>query len=528
MAGNVVVKLLQIKPPAGPGTSGSNAAHLKYISSRPGVDRTITDESLSYQSAAIAFSHLSSNDKYLAYIGTRPGVDKKGVHSEHLFSDHGLFGEYGVPDMKVIADEIRSLRNSPMYRFVISLDERTAGDLGFTTKEKWESLMRNQADSVADNVLIPREDMQWVAALHRKDGHPHVHLAVWDKKDRTRYRGNIVIPKANLNQLRTNFTKAVYAEKRIGLYAIKNSGRDMLLEMAKDNAQQVREFLRQTAARPAAVSMPSPSNTSIKSLSQSIKELAEIMPDGGRVNYAFMPENVKAKVDSIVNEVLSNQVYSSKLGEITKAVRALTEQFTGKLDKIESATDKAAADIGKRVAQQILNAAADVKNDIVKFSIHDSVPHLMNIKKPVNLGAGDTLKLFHCLAAAGVDRQAALIIANKVVPSHMYEAMSKTTNESIDSAESLVKRAYDAAKDKVNIKDWKRIEEKLEAAEERAITNEHRAEAQTIANASTGLLRSVFALLQRPKGKNPLHQAFDQQPQRRKRDALYTKDELEY
>ena len=92
--------------------------------------------------------------------------------------------------------------------------------------------------------------------------------------------------------------------------------------MPKQDVAFARDFLRQAAQHTVQIPMPSPTGGSIKRLSQCIKELADIMPDAGRVNYALMSIQVKEKVDIIVNEVLSNPIYAEKLSDITDAVRS--------------------------------------------------------------------------------------------------------------------------------------------------------------------------------------------------------------
>jgi hypothetical protein len=543
MAGNVIVKMLPFKLPSDNRSGGYNSKHIEYIGSRPGTDKSVTTESYEYQNTASAIYNLSPNDKYLAYIGTRPGVvtegeqtegeQTEGEHGVHPEKDHGLFSEYGVPDMSIIKSEIRALKKSPMYRLVISLTESTAADLGFDNKAKWETLIRSQINEVATGLKIPAGDMAWVAALHLKDGHPHVHLACWDRTDHPRYKGFVVIPKENLLKIRAGFTKAVYAERRTELYAAKNAGRDILMKMAKTDTDQVREFLKSSAPERNTVSMPAPSDASIRRLSTAIKELSEMMPNHGRMGYAFMPQDVKAKVDTIVAQMLTMPIYKNKLHDVTKVVRELTGQFTLQLDKIDSAEHKAEADISKRIAQSILSTAGGVKQDTIKASIHMMIPRLFAVQNPVNIGAGDTVRLFECIAAAGVDRTVALNIARKAVPSHLYAGMGQAAGKELTNAEQLIDHVYETPKGKVNVTNWERIVEKLNMTEKRILENHAKAEVQAVATASVGLMRSVFAMLQQPKAKNPLHNFFTKQHSGRdgkdgkKRDALYTRDELE-
>ena len=527
MAGNVIVKLLPFKMPNLNDTGAKNARHVEYIGKRPGADRTVSPESLHYQSTVIAINNLSPDDRYLLYTATRPGVDMKGVHGEHLSAKHGLFGEFGVPDISAVTREIRSLRNSPMYRIVVSLDEKTAGDLGFDSKERWEILLRKQADDLAKNMLIPREDLRWFGAVHWKDGHPHAHLTVWDRKDRVRYKGLNTIPLSNLNALRASFTKAIYEDKRVELYAVKNAARDMLVSMAKDDTEQLRDFLRKSTSDSPSIAMPAPSNNSLLALSTQIKELSDMMPDRGRIGYAFMPEAVKAKVDAIVLRLLANPIYSAKLRDITESVRSLTSQFTLKLDKIDSATNKAEADVAKRLAQQILKTASAVKQDSAKVSIHMSLPSLMHLKFPIPFHEQEAMRFLRCLAAAGVERQAAIEVCKATIEFNSITSCCRKEGLSDNTAVSLVDHAFKTTNGKLRADDWKRVSKFIEEAEAHTIAYEEKAERQALLNASMSLMQAAFKLLQHPRGQHSLHALFEKGRTRKRRDALYTRDELE-
>src|SRR5574340_125562 len=126
---NLVVKLSFKSPDAARVQSG-NAAHLKYIGTRPGVDTTVTEASL----LRAQHRDVSADDAYLAYISERPGVARETPDGLQL---HGLFDRLGVADPVTVRRELNALENSPAYRIILSVREEPAPAVGLVDKDSW-------------------------------------------------------------------------------------------------------------------------------------------------------------------------------------------------------------------------------------------------------------------------------------------------------------------------------------------------------------------------------------------------------
>ena len=106
MKGRIMSKVifkLTFKHPNFKSTKSKNVAHLKYIATRPGVDKTVTESDLIKElekgieaireTQTILHDDDSNNDKYLKYIDERP-------------KSHGLFGQEGAEDINKVQEEL--------------------------------------------------------------------------------------------------------------------------------------------------------------------------------------------------------------------------------------------------------------------------------------------------------------------------------------------------------------------------------------------------------------------------------------
>lgn len=531
MAGNVIVKMLPFKDPRSKDRGSSNAAHIDYIGHRPGTDKSITDDSLQKMASLSALYSMSADEKYISYIGQRPGAVRGGVHRVHPVDDHGLFGEYGVPDLTSIQQEVRKLKNSPMYRLIISLTDTTAADLGYTTKESWEAMIRNQVPMLANNMMIPAQRLMWVAALHLKDGHPHVHLTMWDREDRKRFKGLNVLPKENLSAIRTEFTKTIYAERRLELYSVKNASREYITGMLKTDINQVKALFNEKEKQVSTdQSMPAPTEAMLNQLSSDITALSIIMPGSGRTSYDFMPPEVKTKVNEIIEKILSNPAYVEQLSKIQKFAAELAEQFGKNPDKIKVAINNATGDIRKRMSQIVLKAAAELNKEnakaLILYSLYEYTKKWKF--KQLDLKPADSVFYIQQIAACGVDPQ----VAKMSLP-HLLSMQSinyaydffKVNRE--DGLSPLLEKVYDL-KPRIRpaeLKEfWKRVDNKADLVE---LYKDHM-ERRIINTVSMGVLRSIFNLFNRQKSQKKLNSFFIKENRpKRFRDSLYTKDELE-
>lgn len=135
----------------------------------------------SYKSKNLSSTRVL-NLKHLAYIATRPGVMRNPG------CGFGLWGK--LPDMKA-SKNINDLRvaskavgkaseNHTLYRAIISVDKNTAADYGLYDRERWQKLIYSNISVIQREMGVKPENFRYVASMHYKKRHPHVHIIWWD------------------------------------------------------------------------------------------------------------------------------------------------------------------------------------------------------------------------------------------------------------------------------------------------------------------------------------------------------------
>ena len=221
----VIVKLSythpSIKNPKSKGNAKySNINHAIYIATRPGVDKTLSEEEL-IKAVEKELKYLNKlahdemdylktldNDGYLKYIAERP-------------YSHGLFGADSIENLNMIKKELREVKNY-VWRNIISLREQDAMNLGYLDKSKWQDMLRKKIPDMAHEVGIPITNLRWVAAVHLEKGHPHTHIMFWEKEKKLTLGK---VSEKKLNNIRKMFTDEIFEEERFQLLTEKNATR---------------------------------------------------------------------------------------------------------------------------------------------------------------------------------------------------------------------------------------------------------------------------------------------------------------
>lgn len=325
-----------------PGSGAKNAAHAKYIATRPGADRgELEPEELD------AAGHVK-------YAAERP-------------RSHGLFGpdEEKVPGLEEIQKELRE-HGGIVWRAVVSLREDDALRLGYVTREAWEKALRASVSEVAQAMSIRESNLRWVAAFHAERGHPHVHILFWEKNPE---RGRGVVSKGERKDIRRAFARQIFAEERSRLYVEKTAIRDLVRDLAKGDVSQAQALAREVfearleveALAGKAAGVPPRLYDEVRiELAQRLENLAKIMPGKGRVALAYMPDNVKEQAREIADWLLKQPVFILKTERYTEIARQLASHHTLKPEVLSHAAEKAYNDLRDRVAQVVLRAAGEI------------------------------------------------------------------------------------------------------------------------------------------------------------------------
>ena len=328
-------------------TRSKNVSHVEYIGTRSGVDKTLTEKDLQKELE----KGVSDNETYAKYINERP-------------RSHGLFGKDGIEDINEIKKEI-STNTGFVWRAIISIKEEDALKNGFENKEKWQELIRLKMPDIAYEMGIKLENLKWCAAVHMEKGHPHTHVIFWEKNPE-RIVG--AVKESTLNEIRKTLTDEIFEYERQTLLTEKNMMRDLARDLAIKNVgdivRDMKEFNEKIDLLIGNISSnelaPKLFTEDEKKLILNLKELSQMLPQHGRINLKFMPEDVKTKTREISEFILKQPAISSVVEKNLKATEDLTKMYTGKVDDIEKARNKAYLDLVDRISQVILRGTVEI------------------------------------------------------------------------------------------------------------------------------------------------------------------------
>lgn len=273
------------------------------------------------------------NQKHLVYIATRPGVMR---NPECGF---GLWGK--LPDMKASKniDDLRTAYRAigkaseghTVYRAILSVDKKTARDYDLYDRETWQKLINTRISVIQREMLIKPENFRWVASMHYKKHHPHVHILYWDdgKEPRQEY-----ICKERFEQiserLRTTFSRAVYFEKEL------KAVQEEQTETVKAVRLQLSAMLK-SANLPDALNLDHVKAEELDELGKGLVDLARTLPSTGRLKYGLLKPEYRQKLDEWLGQVMKisdfsklEQKYLKLSTDVTRLYgndEAKTEQF---------------------------------------------------------------------------------------------------------------------------------------------------------------------------------------------------------
>lgn len=332
MAKSIVISKIRCASPNRKNTAVQTLNHLKYIATRPGVDLT-----------PIKTSAGDDASIYLKYISERP-------------RSHGLFGNLSnkkIGDLDALCKEMYQLsKQKVIYKGIVSLNEEDATRLGYTNKDSWNSLLNVAMPDIAHEFNIPIQNMSWVAAFHQEQGHPHIHYMLWRNDDKI---ASPFIHKSVQNRCRQIFSKYIFEADRELSVAIKTAARNELLDMSKE-----------------LVGYPELSLESEGVLKITPKELSEVsallfnlhpLLPTGRLNYKFLPPEVKKEVDSIIEHILSYPAFESKYCEFVEACKKISASYSVVGKKAEHNLFSAEKELRTRLANIILKKVKTIPAD---------------------------------------------------------------------------------------------------------------------------------------------------------------------
>ncbi len=365
-------------------SSSRNAHYALYIGEREHVLKKSTNEHNNEDYAA-THEHIVNLVKYM---GEREHVAKKAIdkrvrvnkdklitydeesseksekedertYNENVIDerDNGLFGyiggkfsdEYNVRDVQRYVRMMSDDHN--VFHSIFSFTPESAEEAGLEKLEDWENWVKYHISEIAQGMNMKTEDIEYVAAVHLKEGQPHVHIEWWNKEQ----------------QIFINTVNPLVCDA-IRVAAIKSTYRDQFNEIHNTEDAFVRELRDNIAAQTGDIIAGSVSNDYSDTIGKALNHIIDILPKKGQLKYKYMNRDVKEEIDKLTHYIIDNNPQLAQLYDSALEQRKLYNEmlhgtgenasdwskyklakFTGKLnDDIESYIGNAILRIIKR------------------------------------------------------------------------------------------------------------------------------------------------------------------------------------
>ena len=273
---------------------------------------------------------ISGRKAYADYIATRPRAER--------FGSHGLFTDDGVQvQLSKVTEELDSHKGN-IWTAIISIRREDAERLGFNTGARWRDMLRTQTEALAKNLKIPMENLRWYAAFHNESHHPHVHLIAYSTVENEGY-----LTQKGVENLRSSFAKDIFQQDLLCIYERQTEHRDKLRAEARDIVDDLVSKINSEIYISA-------------SIQHKLLELADrLSKTKGKKVYGYLKPDVKALVDSIVEELANdsiiNKLYDLWYEQKENTIRTYTDEVP---DRIPLARNKEFKSIKNSIIKEAL------------------------------------------------------------------------------------------------------------------------------------------------------------------------------
>ena len=258
---------------------------------------------------------ISGRKAYADYIATRPRAER--------FGTHGLFTDDGVQvQLSKVTEELDSHKGN-IWTAIISIRREDAQRLGFNTGTRWRNMLRTQTEALAKNLKIPMQNLRWYAAFHNESYHPHVHLIAYSTVENEGY-----LTQKGVENLRSSFAKDIFQQDLLCIYERQTEHRDKLRAEARDIVEDLVSKINSEIYISA-------------SIQNKLLELADrLSKTKGKKVYGYLKPDVKALVDSIVEELASDdrikKLYDLWYEQKENTIRTYTDEMPQRIPLVDN------------------------------------------------------------------------------------------------------------------------------------------------------------------------------------------------
>ena len=278
---------------------------------------------------------FGDREKYVKYIAERPRVE--------VISSHGLFTDEGVPI--ILSDVAKEVAESEcnIWTHIISLRREDAERLGYNCADEWMNLIRANRNMIARNMKIAPENFRWYAAFHNESHHPHVHMIAYSTNSNEAY-----LTKNGIREIKSTLAKQIFRQDLISIYEKQTEYRDEL----KLNSREVIEKI---------ISKINSGVYDNPKLEEMLLNLADrLSKTSGKKVYGYLKADVKRIVDSIVDEIASDErisaLYDLWYEQRENVILTYTDEIP---ERVPLSHNKEFKSIKNSVIQEAMNIVTD-------------------------------------------------------------------------------------------------------------------------------------------------------------------------
>jgi len=279
---------------------------------------------------------------FVNYVATRPRVQK--------IAAHGLFTDYGTP---VVLDRVaKEVSEHPgnVWTHIISLRREDAARLKFDHVKAWQDLLCAKRNEIAKAMKIRPENFRWYAAFHDESYHPHIHMIAYSDDPAEPY-----LTRKGILEIKSCLAREIFQDEHYHLYREQTKYRDAIKE---DSRQLIRNILDRISS--GDIYNPEVERLLVQ-LSQRLKNT------GGKKAYGYLKSDVKGIVDSIIDEIASDEgvaaLYDLWYERRFDILRTYTDELP---EKVPLSQNKEFKSIKNMVIQEALTIGAISKIEVMQ------------------------------------------------------------------------------------------------------------------------------------------------------------------
>lgn len=203
---------------------------------------------------------------------------------------------------------------------------------------------------IAENMKIAPENFRWYAAFHNEGHHPHIHMITYSTKPNEAY-----LTEKGIENIKSSLSNVIFRQDLISIYQKQTEHRDTLRAEARDIVEDLVSKINSEIYTSA-------------SLQQKLLQLAEkLSKTGGKKVYGYLKADVKALVDSIVEELASDdrikKLYDLWYEQKENTIRTYTDELPERIPLVDNKEFKSIKNAVIKEALK-LNLSEDVVEEL--------------------------------------------------------------------------------------------------------------------------------------------------------------------